>query len=567
MDLNASRNALTQFLENGKGQVLGLSGRWGAGKTHLWLSLRDTLPAGKTALYASCFGLKSLDEIGRALLQDAASNASKYGEAGGKVIKETGRKLTDALRNIPFIGEAADALLATGALAESVITGMLVRDRIIVLDDLERRDAALSLETLFGYVDALKGKGCTVLLIYNEEELSANQGKEWRAVREKCLDAEINLRPTPADACRLGLSPACPDREPIVATAEAAGLTNIRIIQRIGRLTDAFRKAIPRQERQEQSLPEYILRSLVFLAILHYENRFPDEQVETFLEDWTRVCADQLGNTLPGDAALLAVRCSVTNDTELLALLSDFVQHHPLDATRVAARMQARDERALHATAKMAALDYVDRALYDPDATDQTFLRMARDWGATGWHALAPQMASTIIRDLQRRGGQDWASHMAEAWGRHWRKASKEYVQESVLQGLADPIAQAIREVNESRRPMQTVMDAIEQIEADPPSASEALMPFLQNISSVQLRKAIESYAFDELKRFLTFYSERLPGMEADHDRYKLAWSKFKSAANAIIVANRKPRLSDILLRHIRMRDPDFEPSADEHSA
>ncbi|WZB70507.1 P-loop NTPase fold protein [Achromobacter xylosoxidans] len=64
MDLNASRNALTQFLENGKGQVLGLSGRWGAGKTHLWLSLRDTLPAAKTALYASCFGLKSPDEIG-----------------------------------------------------------------------------------------------------------------------------------------------------------------------------------------------------------------------------------------------------------------------------------------------------------------------------------------------------------------------------------------------------------------------------------------------------------------------------------------------------------------------
>ena len=128
---------------------------------------------------------------------------------------------------------------------------MLVRERIIVLDDLERRDAALSLETLFGYVDALKGKGCTVLLIYNEEELSTNQGKEWRAVREKCLDAEINLRPTPADACGLGLSPACPDREPIVATAEAAGLTNIRIIQRIERLTDAFRKAIPGREPQQ----------------------------------------------------------------------------------------------------------------------------------------------------------------------------------------------------------------------------------------------------------------------------------------------------------------------------
>ena len=44
MDLNASRNALTQFLENGKGQVLGLSGRWGAGKTHLWLSCVTRCP-------------------------------------------------------------------------------------------------------------------------------------------------------------------------------------------------------------------------------------------------------------------------------------------------------------------------------------------------------------------------------------------------------------------------------------------------------------------------------------------------------------------------------------------
>ena len=35
---------------------------------------------------------------------------------------------------------------------------MLVRERIIVLDDLERRDAALSLETLFGYVDALRAR-------------------------------------------------------------------------------------------------------------------------------------------------------------------------------------------------------------------------------------------------------------------------------------------------------------------------------------------------------------------------------------------------------------------------
>ena len=260
MDLNASRNALTQFLENGKGQVLGLSGRWGAGKTHLWLSLRDTLPAAnrpvRLLLRPEIAGRDRPRAVaGRRQQCLPIRRSRRQGHQGNR------QKLTDALRNIPFIGEAADALLATGALAESVITGMLVRDRIIVLDDLERRDAALSLETLFGYVDALKGKGCTVLLIYNEEELSANQGKEWRAVREKCLDAEINLRPTPTDACELGLAPDCADRAAIQATALQLGLTNIRIIKRLERLTGIQAAHV---RRQPLAPPDFVVNSLVF---------------------------------------------------------------------------------------------------------------------------------------------------------------------------------------------------------------------------------------------------------------------------------------------------------------
>ena len=562
MDLTDSTEALKQFIQNGKGQVLGLSGRWGAGKTHLWLSVRKELRVEQAALYSSCFGLKSLDEIGRALLQDFASNASEYGEAGGKVINQIGGKLTTALRKVPFIGEATDALLATGALAESLLTSMVVRDRIVVLDDLERRDAALSLETLFGHVDALKGRGCTVLLIYNEEELSANQGQEWRAVREKCLDVEINLRPTPAEACKLGLSSTCPDSAAIVTAAKAVGLTNIRILKRIERLTAAFRGAI---SDQYQPMPAYIVHSLVFLAVLHYENRFPDHQVEKFLEEWAQVCADQLSNTPHSDAASLAKRCNATNDPVLLSLLSDFVQHHPLDTAVVVAHMRALDKWALNQSALTAAVHYVDLAIYDPDATDQTFLDMAGEWGATGWEALAPQLASTIILDLERRGGQNLVLDMAMAWRKHWLQFSTEYVEQSILQGMAEPIAQTIREVNESRSPVRTVMEAINEIEVDPSSATNAgMLRVLQNISPGELRIVIENYKWNELKRFLTFYTEHLPKLEHKYDTYKLAWGHFQVAAEKIILENNKPRLSEILLRHVQMLCPDFDPMADQ---
>ena len=179
---------------------------------------------------------------------------------------------------------------------------MLVRERIIVLDDLERRDAALSLETLFGYVDALKGKGCTVLLIYNEEELSTNQGKGM-ARRAGEMPGRGDQPAAHAGRClRIGLVASLPG--PRAYRRHGRGRRSDQHPHHPAhRATDrCVQEAIPGREPQ-QPLPEYILRSLVFLAVLHYENRFPDKQVETFLEDWTRVCADQLGNTLPGDAA------------------------------------------------------------------------------------------------------------------------------------------------------------------------------------------------------------------------------------------------------------------------
>ena len=397
------------------------------------------------------------------------------------------QKLTDALRNIPFIGEAADALLATGALAESVITGMLVRDRIIVLDDLERRDAALSLETLFGYVDALKGKGCTVLLIYNEEELSANQGKEWRAVREKCLDAEINLRPTPTDACELGLAPDCADRAAIQATALQLGLTNIRIIKRLERLTGTFRQLMSAQAAP--CTAGFRGQQPGFLGALHCDTQLPADAVQRFLDDWATYSANQLSSKTAGDFVLPATRSGVSSDAELLRLLADFVLQQQLDASGVHARIQHLDARSRYANGQQAAVDYVDKASYDPDASEQMLLDIATKWAKTGWHTLSPQLASTIIHDLERRNAPALAAEISDAWREHWQNASSEYVADSVLEGLATPIATAIREVNDFRRPAMTVLQAIEGINADPQSASREYMPFLQNIDAEALQR------------------------------------------------------------------------------
>ena len=108
-------------------------------------------------------------------------------------------------------------------------------------------------------------------------------------------------------------------------------------------------------------------------------------------------------------------------------------------------------------------------------------------------------------------------------------------------------------------------MEAINEIEVDPSSATNAgMLRVLQNISPGELRIVIENYKWNELKRFLTFYTEHLPKLEHKYDTYKLAWGHFQVAAEKIILENNKPRLSEILLRHVQMLCPDFDPMADQ---
>ena len=232
-----------------------------------------------------------------------------------------------------------------------------------------------------------------------------------------------------------------------------------------------------------------MVNSLVFLGALHCDTQLPADAVQRFLDDWATYSANQLSSKTAGDFVLPATRSGVSSDAELLRLLADFVLQQQLDASGVHARIQHLDARSRYANGQQAAVDYVDKASYDPDASEQMLLDIATKWAKTGWHTLSPQLASTIIHDLERRNAPALAAEISDAWREHWQNASSEYVADSVLEGLATPIATAIREVNDFRRPAMTVLQAIEGINADPQSASREYMPFLQNIDAEALQR------------------------------------------------------------------------------
>ena len=73
MSLSRTKERLVRLLGQGDNSVIALSGKWGTGKTHLWNEVKDSSEDQKVkdALYVSLFGLSSVDQVKRKLIESA----------------------------------------------------------------------------------------------------------------------------------------------------------------------------------------------------------------------------------------------------------------------------------------------------------------------------------------------------------------------------------------------------------------------------------------------------------------------------------------------------------------
>jgi hypothetical protein len=199
----------------------------------MWKEIRDDVssdPAVKSALYVSLFGVTSIAELKIKLLQSATPLLSASGPAadGVKAVVSAAKNLAQGLFRT---GSALDelALLAVPA---------LVREKFIVVDDIERKHGKLTIDEVLGFIDDFtQNYGCEVLPILNTDQLTDKT--IWEKFREKVIDVELLLDTTPKEAfsIAIGQTPSVFDKhiDPAVCVC---GLTNIRIIRKVIRAVD-----------------------------------------------------------------------------------------------------------------------------------------------------------------------------------------------------------------------------------------------------------------------------------------------------------------------------------------
>lgn len=273
MSLKKSKVQIIQLLGQADSRVIALSGKWGTGKTHLWdeIMKESNDDKVKNALYVSLFGLSSIDQVKRKLIESVIPSVESHGG------------MFDGFKNLFKVGvEAASehykALAAIKDLNLLLMAPVVLRSKLIVIDDIERKHEKLGIDEVLGFIDEYsKQHKSRFVLVLNDDQLSSKVDQEtlWTTFREKVIDQEIKLSTSTGEAfsIAIGLTPS-KYAETIKRASITCGLTNIRIIVKVIKAANQILAG----RDLEEAIQARVLPSIVLFSAIYYRglNDGPD---------------------------------------------------------------------------------------------------------------------------------------------------------------------------------------------------------------------------------------------------------------------------------------------------
>ena len=262
MSLQSTKDHLIQLLDDQDNKVIALSGKWGTGKSHLWRDVKGGSQDQKVqaALYVSLFGLASMDQVKLKIIQSSipvAGESSVWWDRAKKGWSAASKVLESVNKGFGAINEIA--LLAVPA---------FLKERVIVLDDIERKHANLSVDEVMGFIDEYTQQhGARIVMILNNDKLADKV--LWDTLREKVIDQELRLDTTSAEAFEIAVRIVPTQYADRIGKAiEVCGVTNIRIICKV---IKAVNRILGNRKGLSEEVLARVVPSTVLLAATHYK--------------------------------------------------------------------------------------------------------------------------------------------------------------------------------------------------------------------------------------------------------------------------------------------------------
>jgi len=474
MTIEQSKTQLISLIDNADLKVIALTGAWGTGKTHLWNEIRKESqdPIVEGARYVSLFGLKDINQLKLKVVQSALPVGGESSSLTEGLMK-TWKVSVDALKKVHEGFSALDELAL-------VAVPVALRNRFVVVDDIERKNASLSVDEVLGFVDEYSQNfGTRFLLILNSDQFSApTDSALWAAFREKVIEEELRFTPTPGEAFDI----AVPDlNSPYRATArtavDACGITNIRVIRQAYRLVARLLGATGDMPLaiQARTVPSIVLISaLANKAIkdgptLEYVagyNRGPSDFISRYLGREGDASKEKTEDSTPAAWKVLLSKLGINSSDEFEELVVAFVCDGKHDANAIEAIVQGYQHNENRTESRNLAHAFFERFNWDVTDCDDDLVADAvkliarvADLDAYTVTALGKQMA-----DLP--DGAKLEEDLIDGWLAHFATTADrtEFGESPFHQPLHPKLKAAVDDARDARIHSATVVDAIKYL-------------------------------------------------------------------------------------------------------
>lgn len=424
MSIDKTKGQLYQLLLQGEDSVIALSGKWGTGKTHLWNKVKEesTDDNIKNALYVSLFGQSSIDQVKRKLIENAIPLSKERG------------KWIDPFKNLLDVSVKTAAqyykmLAAVKDVNLSLMAPIMLKDKVIVIDDIERKHEKLGIDEVLGFIDEYSNQhGSRFVLILNDCQLSAKDEQKtlWATFREKVIDQEIKLSTSPDEAFCIALE-LIPSKysEAIKQASVKCSLTNIRIITKIIKLINRILACrditVPIQNR--------VVPSIVLFSAIHFRGLVDGPDFKFALNigssNWDMFSEQEnaepsLEEIRENNWRTLMNELGIYGCNEFEKLLVDFLESGLLDVGLIESIIQRYIAENESMEAKAAVHRFIYQVIWNYRLTEPMLLEQATIFLDT-CHFLDSSTVSLLCSIIEKKlsGGQSITEDIIDKWIDH----------------------------------------------------------------------------------------------------------------------------------------------------
>lgn len=551
MSLAITKTNFEQLIDDRNNGVIALSGKWGTGKSHMWRQVQkdSTNDAIKDALYVSLFGVKDILQLKMKIVQSAVPD-TKTGHVAREVMTSAWRQSSKFLKTLHPGFAALDeiALLAVPA---------ILRNRVIVIDDIERKHAALSIEEVMGFIDEFtQVYGSRILLILNSDQL--DDKAMWDKLREKVIDHEIALDTTPEEAFSVAIG-----GEPslyathIQGAVETCKISNIRIIQKIIRTVNRLLGARPDlgDEVLKRTVPSTVLLSAIHYKGLHegpdfnYLSKFSSMSHHMARRERAKKTEEETEeDRREARWAVLMSALNIHACDDYEELVMAFLKSGLLDSAKTSAIFDryVAERNAFGAQQRCRA--FIDMELWSPEFTEADLLTEATALAADAHFLDCYSITSLHGSVAALPGGQTLADQMIADWVAKFRaKAHIEFNYNNFFKKELHPDIEAEFKALESKlTPLPSLLEVCVSIIQN--SGWGTLQEDAMKASSpAQYEAEIKRLAGDELKTFMLKSMDLYVNRATYAKHFGDAMWHFVAACRTICHENANPRRSKMV--------------------